>query len=227
MDAIPSKSHVTRRDVELSLTIREALMKDERLSSDSVGVTVVGGVATLLGTVQSHRRKAIAIDTAESIRGCREVIDEIEVRPPGILDDEVVANNVRAALESSADVTKEVITVSVKSGVVTLEGHVATTWERAVAGDIALGARGVRDVRNMILVDLPRKIDDTVLTTSIHDAMIRSSALQNTSIRVAVSDGAVVLSGTVSEPWQRRRAQRVAERFPVTSVRNEIKISEA
>lgn len=212
----------TRVDYELAIDIQDALREDEQLSADVLDVTVVNGLATLSGTVQSFRRKALAIDIAESIRRCRGVIDRIAVQPPGRLTDEEVASNVRAALDAHADVTKEVITVSVNRGVVTLRGHVASRWERELAADIALGARGVREAKNLLLVDLSNKIEDEALTNTIQFAISRTGGLQHIPIKVAVNANTAVLSGSVAELWQRRKAEDVASRFRVTEIQNEI-----
>lgn len=202
--------------------IREALTQDERLSADSLDVTVVAGVATLSGSVQSHRRKLVAIDVAESIRGCRGVVDQMVVEPPGVLTDEEVANHVRSVLAAHPDVSKEVVTVSVKKGIVTLQGHVASRWERELAGDLAVGARGVREVRNLLLVDLASKIEDEALTANIQHAISRTGGLRDSDIQVAVNANTAVLSGEVDDLWQRKKAEGVASRFRVTKVQNDI-----
>lgn len=213
---------MTRVDMELAVLIKDAITQDDRLSADSIDVTVVDGVATLSGKVQSHRRRSLAVDIAESIRGCRGVNDRIVVDPPGVMTDEEIAGHVRGVLDSNADVTKEVITVTVKGGVVTLQGHVASRWERELAGDLALSARGTRRLRNLLLVDLAGKIEDEALTRNIQYAISRTGGLQNTGIRVAVNAYTAVLSGEVVELWQRKKAESVASRFRVTEIRNEI-----
>lgn len=218
---------VTRKvamDKELAVRIRNALQHDERLSADAVEVIVLDRVATLSGSVQSHRRKMAAVDAAESIHGCRGIIDNIVVSPAGVMRDDDIAANVRKALDSHADVTREVITVSVGAGVVTLQGNVASRWERDLAGDVAFGARGVRDVKNLLLVDLGNKIEDEALTTTIQDAIAHTRGLHDCGIRVAVNANTAVLSGEVKELQQRRHAEAVAARFRVTDIRNEIRI---
>lgn len=209
-------------DVELAIAIRDALMQDDRLSADSLEVAVVDRVATLSGTVQSYRRKLLAIEITESTYGCRGVVDKIVVSPPGLLSDEEIANNVRSALNAHADITKEVITVSVNGGVATLQGYVASRWERDLAGDLALGARGIRGVHNLLLVDLSSKIEDHALTANIQYAISRTSELNNARIRVAVNASTAVLSGDVVEPWQKRTAEKIASRFRVTDIKNDI-----
>jgi osmotically-inducible protein OsmY len=113
-------------------------------------------------------------------------------------------------------------TQSVKTGVVTLQGHVAGRWERDLAEDLALGARGVREVHNLLLVDLGSKIEDEALMHNIQHAISCTSGLQETQIRVAVHASTAILSGEVPELWQRIKAERVASRFRVTEIKNEI-----
>jgi hyperosmotically inducible protein len=212
----------SRNDVELSLAIRESLMRDSRLPAHSIEVSVVKGVATLRGTVQSYRQKLAAIENLESIRGCRDIVDGIAVVPAVAVPDEEIAENVRHALDSHADITKEVITVSARSGVVKLEGNVASTWERDLARDVALSVRGVREVKDLLLVDLNGKIEDEALMRNIQYAISSASELRDESIRVAVAGNTAVLSGEVSNLWKKRRAGEIANRFRVSNIRNDI-----
>jgi osmotically-inducible protein OsmY len=200
-------------------------MRDERLSAHSFDVTVLRGVVTLRGTVQSYRRKLAAIEIVESIRGCRSIVDGITVVPAVTLEDDTIAEDVRRALETHADITKEVITVSVRDGIVRLEGRVASAWERALARDVALGVLGVRDVKDLLLVDLKGKIEDEALMRNIQSAISESSELRDSDIRVAVTGSTAVLSGEAPDLWRKRRAEEIANRFRVASVRNEVLVN--
>jgi len=213
-----------RKDVDLAVSIRESLMRDDRLSAHRLDVSAVDGVVTLRGTVQSHRRRRAAVDIAESANGCRAVVDELVVEPIGSVSDEEASENVRRSLDAHADITKEVITVTTKVGTVTLNGHVGSLWERTLAEDVALGARGVRSVRNLITVDLAGRIEDEALMRNIQDELKKAQGLVDREIRVAVSGSTAVLSGSVPAPWHRRRAEEIASRFRVTAVRNDIRV---
>ena len=212
----------SRKDVELAVAVRESLMRDQRLSAHSINVTVVKGVVTLRGTVQSYRRKLAAIENVESVPGCREIVDGITVIPCATVPDDEIAANVRNALDAHADITKEVITVSVRGGTVLLEGRVASTLERALARDIALGVSGVGEVKDMLLVDLGGKIEDEALMRNIQAALSEASELRDSDIRVAVTGSTAVLSGEVPDLWRKRRAGEIANRFRVSNVRNEV-----
>jgi osmotically-inducible protein OsmY len=209
-------------DEELVRRVKNAFLHDARLSEYSIQVRIENGIATLEGTVQTHRRKLAAQEVAASVDGCRGVVNELEVEPPGSFPDDDVAHHVRAALDAHADITKEVITVSVSAGRVTLNGRVGSNWERTLAEDIALSARGVRSVQNLLTVDLAGEIEDEALSREIQEALSYTRGLRETGVQVAVAGNTAVLSGEVSGLWQKEAAEAVVRRFRVTQVRNEL-----
>jgi osmotically-inducible protein OsmY len=212
-------------DEELTKRIDEALVRDHCISGQRIRVSVLDGIATLQGSVQSYRRKLAAEEIAVSFHDCHGVANELTVVPPLPLPDGDVANLVRVALDVHADIVKETITVAVDEGVVTLAGTVRRAWERDVAADVALGVRGVREVRNLLLVDFVEQIDDEELAHAIQSALVHTRGLRNVPIRVAVSGGRVVLSGEVSRLWQKEIATSVAETFQPVQLRNEIVVT--
>jgi osmotically-inducible protein OsmY len=115
--------------------------------------------------------------------------------------------------------------VSVVSGRATLEGTVGSVWEQAVADDIARGVRGVRDVVNLLVIDLAGKVGDEELANSIKAALGRATGLQETHLGVAVAGNLVTLSGRVAEAWQRDNAETVVRHFGLLHVRNEIDVT--
>lgn len=211
-------------DKELLAVIQELLVQDGRLSAQPIDISVADGVATLAGTVQSYRRKLAALEITESIDGCRGVIDNLTVTPPGKMSDEEIAEAVRSSLDAHADITKEVVTVTAQDAVVTLRGNVATQWEVALAEDLALSSRGARKVHNLLAVAPSLEIEDEQLSRSIERAFSHTSGLQNTHVRVAVTGVTASLSGHVGELWQKKRAEQVARRFQVVVVNNDISL---
>ncbi|MEA3224974.1 MAG: BON domain-containing protein, partial [Planctomycetota bacterium] len=70
-----------------------------------------------------------------------------------------------------ADITKDTIAISATGGVVSLNGNVGSNWERIVAEDVARSARGVKDVQNLLVVDLAAKMEDKRLKQDIQEAL--------------------------------------------------------
>jgi osmotically-inducible protein OsmY len=209
-------------DKTLCKLINDAVLKDERISGQPITVSIQKGIVALSGSVQTYRRKLIAQEIASSFEGCNGVINELVVEPSGPISDEDTSNSVRAALDAQADITKGTIAVSISLGVVSLNGNVGSHWERILAEDVARSARGVKDVRNLLVVDLPTKMEDKRLAEDIEIALSHAYGLKERKINVAVSEGAVVLSGEIPSITQKEMAEKVAHRFRFREIRNDI-----
>ena len=220
-----NKNKAIQTDAALAKRVRAAFTKDERLSAQPIRVAVKGGVVALTGTVQTHRRKLAAFEIAASFEGCRDVMNGLIVEPvAGILDEEV-AGNVRAALDAHADITKATVAVSVAAGEATLTGHVGSHWEHVIAEDVARSARGVRDVTNLLVVDLMERIEGSQLSQDIVEALAATAGLKDADVQIAVSDSAVVLSGEVARVWHKAAAEAVVKRFWHRRVQNDIAVT--
>jgi len=209
----------------LSKLIEDAILKDERISGQSITISIRKGIVTLSGSVQTHRRKLVAHEIASSIEGCDGVVNELVVEPPGPTSDEETANNVRAVLNAHADITKETIAVSATAGIVSLNGNVGSQWERLIAEDVARSARGVKDVQNFLVVDFPTKMEDKRLKQDIEAAFSHARGLKDRNIHVAVSEGAIVLSGEVLNLTQKEMAERVIRQFRFREIRNDLLVT--
>ena len=211
-------------DRKLEEAVRKAMVYDKRLSSQPIEVSVKDAVVCLTGTVQFHSRAVAAYEAAASVPGVLEVSKRLVVEPPGSLPDEEVANHVRAALDAHAEVIKEAITVSVSGGVATLEGSVRDVWQQTLAEDIACAARGVREVRNRLVVDIAQQINDEETGYDILFAIEHFCGDLAAGIEVAVNNRAVVLSGTVAALPTKERAEWLARHYGALSVRNDIAV---
>jgi osmotically-inducible protein OsmY len=212
-------------DNELTTLVKQAILKNERLSLQPIEVSVDSGIVTLTGSVQTYRRKLVAYEVVSSFDDCRDLVNELTVRPSMPAPDEIVAQNVRAALDSHADITKETIVVTVTAGAASLNGNVGSQWERMVAEDVARAARGVQDVNNRLVVSLPDRMEDKQLEQDIREALSHARGLKENRINVAVSGGGIVLSGEVPSFPQKEMAERVTRQFRLWEVRNQIVVT--
>ena len=212
-------------DKELGKLIKQAILRDERLSFQPIEVSINKGIVTLTGSVQTYRRKLAAQELISSFEDCRDVVNKLTVKPPSSLPDKEITNNVRAALDNHADITKETIAVSVAAGVVSLNGNVGSQWERIVAEDVARSVRGVKDVSNFLVVNLPDKMEDKRLGQDIEEALCHARGLKDKKINVAASGGVIILSGKVPSLPQKEMAERVARQFRLWEIRNEIGVT--
>jgi len=222
---VAKKKKTDQTDAVLTGRIRDYFTRDQRLSSQPIDAAVKDGIVTLTGTVQTHRRKLAAYEIAASFEGCRDVRNELIVEPAAGIPDDQVADNVRSALDTHADITKATIGVTVSGGKATLTGNVSSRWEYAVAEDVARSALGVRDVNNLLVVDLVEQIEDAGLSQEIVETMAVTSGLKDADINIAVSSGAVVLSGEAPRLWHKATAEAVVRRFWCRRIQNDIVVT--
>lgn len=68
------------KDRALLEAVRDHLMKDQRLSGQSINVTASGGFIQITGVVDTEEHKQLALEMARGLVGVHSVEDHIEVR---------------------------------------------------------------------------------------------------------------------------------------------------
>jgi hyperosmotically inducible periplasmic protein len=120
------------------------------------------GTVTLLGQVARPVLKSDAENAVKRIEGVEKVANNIEVLPTSINDDRIRRDVYRAIYGNSVLSQYQLravppIHIIVKNGNVALEGVVARTMEKQVAGVQANGVSGVFSVANNLQVEEEEK----------------------------------------------------------------------
>jgi osmotically-inducible protein OsmY len=210
----------------LSTRIEETLQADDRLSEQPIMATVRKSVVRLKGMVKNHRCKLLAESIAASFEECSEVINELVVETKGRVPDEELAESVRAVLDSHPDVSSEVIGISVENGVVTLRGNIVGAWERGLVENAARRVDGVTGLRNEVVVDLAKSMEDESLCCAILAVLAEEPNLSSGTVRVAVTNGTALLSGIVPSVWQRKLAETAARRAGASEIQTDIIVAD-
>ena len=189
---------IVKSDSQIKGDVLNELKWDSRVDEADVGVQVKEGIVTLTGSVNVYARKIAAREAAHRVHGVLDVVDELQVKVPGIgaRTDTDIARAVRDALEWDAFVPDEKITSTVSLGIVTLEGAVQTWSQRADAERVVRGLTGVRGVINQITV-AAKAVDTTRLKTDIEEALERQAEREARRIGISIKDGVVMLTGRV------------------------------
>ena len=121
----------------------------------------------------------------------------------------------------------ERIGVSVKNGVVELDGHVDYVWDKYAAERAAMRVAQVKAVASEIKVDPPssaiRTDEDIARAASDH---LEWNALVPKTVKVQVTDGVVTLQGTVDWQFQKEQAERgLLPLIGVKSILNKITLN--
>jgi len=113
------------------------------------------------------------------------------------------------------------ISVAVKDGIATLTGEVDSSIEKDLAGEIAKGVEGVREVRNDIRVTSQAKaseeepkffrdVEDATITATVKSKFLWNRHISGLDINVDTNDGIVTLTGEVESDLQRDLAVQIA-----------------
>ena len=141
--------------------------------------------------------------------------------------DRVLQERVLAALEFDP-LDPAVIGVTVTRGVVGLHGTVPSMELRLAAERLAQGVPGVRAVADDLQVAAPttNQPDDPVIAEAAANALTWYRAVPRDTVQVAVRDGWVTLTGTVSRISERGAAERAISRLRgVRGISNAITVS--
>jgi len=195
-----------KSDSQIKTDVLNEMKWDSRIDETDVGVQVREGIVTLVGTVNVYAKKIAAREAAHRVHGVLDVVDELQVKVPGIggRTDTEIARAVRDALEWDAFVPDDKITSTVSLGIVTVEGLVQTWMQRADAERVVRGLSGVRGVINQITV-AAKPVDSTKIRNEIEEALERQAEREARRIGVSVKDGVVTVTGRIRS-WAEKNA---------------------
>jgi osmotically-inducible protein OsmY len=117
--------------------------------------------------------------------------------------DPEIAQAVRLALEWDVTVPEEQIRSTVANGVVTLEGTVSFSSQRADAERAVERLTGVKSVMNRIEIAPPEQVSIDDVRMAVKSALARHAEQDALRIDVCATDGSVNVSGIV-HTWQER-----------------------
>lgn len=218
-----------RSDEIIKRDIVDEMYWDYRVDSSDVNVEVSNGKVTLSGTVPSYTARLASADDSYLIDGVRTVINLLTVKFPEtatVPTDEEIRTSAERVLAWNPDVYSLDILVNVNAGVIKLEGTVDSYWKRWKAEDLISDLRGVIDVENHLAVVPTDDFIDKEIARDIEDALERNTYVNAENITVKVSDGEVLLTGTVPTYYAHNKAYTAAAFTPgVKEIDNEVLIT--
>jgi osmotically-inducible protein OsmY len=201
----PHPSH-TLSNQTIAQAVERKLRADGVISIDHMNMMVQEGVVTFKGTVNTLLAKERAARLAETVKGVRAVVNQLQVQPFIPYTDSEVKQRVMEELKSNSALNPEMIQVAVKEGVVTLNGHVESWDGKFILEKMVKQVKGVKEVENHLafLKDEPRSDADIkrdIVKRLRYDVWIPAEAIE-----VKVEDGKVVLRGVVGSAMAKRKA---------------------
>lgn len=142
--------------------------------------------------------------------------------------DQEILSDIQEALTWDVRVDASNINVEVVNGTVTLSGTVDTYTQKLDASHIASRIKGVTDVINNLVVRPVVIKSDLEIQDDIGAALRRDVLVDETNINVKVSNGIVILTGSVATMAEKNAAESDAWLTPgVTDVINNIVVTPA
>lgn len=139
-------------DQALKTTLTRTLQRSPHLDHSAVRVGVKRGHAVFRGEVRCEFHKQLAEDLVAGIPGVAGIDNRVTIQGDvPVEEDGRLTQRVRRRLRANPWVDGKRIDVTVRDGVATLKGTVASPMEWMVATDIA-GHSGVKDVDNLLVV---------------------------------------------------------------------------
>jgi osmotically-inducible protein OsmY len=215
-----------RADQDIRRDVERQLEWEPSIDAGEIGVAVKDGIVTLSGFVHSFLETYDAERAAKRVTGVVGLASDIEVRPRDQRTDSEIAHAAVEALKAHTSVPEGKVRPVVKDGIVTLEGVVEWQFQREAALAVVRGLRGVKQVINQTVLKPTMRPNLSDIKIKIEDALKRSAQVDARKITVTMTDGTVVLKGSVRSYWERDEAATAAWAAPgVTRVDDRIEVA--
>jgi osmotically-inducible protein OsmY len=144
----PRDDEAIRNDIKFELGL------DETLGGENINPTVVDGVVTLSGDVNTYYEKIHAEEVASKVKGVEDIVDELHVNWSPKFSDQELQKQIQDRISSNWEThwIADQINVSVSDGYVILSGDVNLWSERQEAARLAYLTDGIRGVENRLTV---------------------------------------------------------------------------
>ena len=225
-----------RNDAVIKDDIITALANNPATDAFQVNTEVNNGNVVLSGQVQSWQEKELCRKIAESVRGVRDVKNNININYTAYRTDNDIKADILSRLKWDIYVNQQFINVSVDDGEVSLSGSVASAAEKEWAYDDAW-VNGVKSVNDNDLKvqwwenSTPQSHQENIILrnkeikAALEQAYILDPKIMSDRVHIKVDKGTVTLRGTVTDLQAKQAAEEDARRtFGVFQVLNDLKV---
>jgi osmotically-inducible protein OsmY len=216
-----------KTDYQIQQDVVNQINWDPFLKVSEIGVSVMNGIVTVSGHVDSYLKKVEVEKSVKQVSGVRAVVMNITVgiSPANRRTDLEIAEAVLESLRWHTSIPDENITPRVENGIVTLTGEVDWDYQRNSAKDIVSNLAGVTNVLNLITVKPGAVAED--IRQKITNAFQRVATLDADKILLEVKNHKVILHGMVSSYTERQDAESAAWSAPgITKVDNFLQVAQ-
>lgn len=206
-------------DQNITRAIDDQLGQTQAKAVNNISIQVRDGIVTLSGTVNNLMASRLATRVAETVKGVRAVVNEVNVRPNRPVSPDQLADDIREALRQDPATEVGELTVRTRgNGLVVLTGTVDSWAEYSLAEKVAATVPGVTKIRNQITIEGTADRPDREIKPEIERILRWDALVTGRDVDVRVTNGRVTLSGQVGSAAEKRRARNLAWVSGVRSV---------
>ncbi len=225
-------------DDKIESSFKKTYVYQTYLKDDGIKTEAKEGVVTLTGTVSEESHKALAQDTAAGLPGVTRVDNQLATKAAVAAEnaDTWIARKVKMALMFHRNVNASKTDVTVKDGVVSLNGEAASAAQKELTGEYAKDIEGVKSVKNDMTVaekhemaerTAGEKVDDASITAQVKSALTTHHSTSSMKTKVDTRNGEVTLTGIAKNAAEKALVTKlVTDIQGVTSVKNEMTVEE-
>lgn len=201
--------YIRQSDQTILKAVEDALLMDPRVNAANPDVSVINGVVTLSGVVDTLYAKRAAEADALNTTGVWKVDNQLHLRYRAFPADGEVESMIRDVFKRDAELHPLDLGVDVADNHVRLSGSVKTMGQKIRAENIASQIDGVLTVENRIKVQPDEKTaseKDSDIKSAIEDELFWSPYVDSDRITVTVTNGRALLKGGVANRFVGRIA---------------------
>lgn len=201
-------------DKVLQHKVIDELEWEPKVDAADIGVSVVDGVVTLNGFVDSYAQKLAAEAAVRRVAGTNALAEELEVRyaSDAKTPDHEIARRILDMFAWNSLVPDDTIRVKVERGWVSLTGTAKWHYQSKEAARVAAQISDVTGISNGIRIENPVSVGD--VRKRIEEAFERQADLDARGLTISVDGNKVTLEGHVHAWSERKAAERAAWAAP-------------
>lgn len=219
-------------DDRLRTEVLAAVVDDPAVDPFQFHYIVEDGKVSIVGK-GSDRQKRRVTQTVSRVRGVRGVESPVAL-PEGDepswaapVTDEEIERAIQEGVDRNSRADFSHLEIYVQDGSVVLSGTVPNLRTRDAIEKSARETQGVKQLKDLVVVKPKYIRDDDRLLRDVKTALSFEPLLHSDQLSVSAHQGVISLSGKVSSPWKRAKAEEIGgEVFGVVAIENHLQVSQ-
>lgn len=184
-------------DEKIKKIIDESLL-DAKIDDSKISVDVDDGIVRLTGEIPNWLEMKKVENKVYNIPGVKHIDNKLVIILRLTFKDDEILKNIQDFLTWTSYINISKIKISVKKGLVIVDGLVDAYWKKIKLENLILNIKGVTGIINKLAIVPTKDIIDEKIAKEIMASMEKHLNLDLYQISVEIEKGNVTISGNVS-----------------------------